>query len=89
MKSTLVLLVLGAAGLCRAQAPSDCKPNPLNIPEAKYPCIFPDGRAMFRVNAPNAETVQVSLGRLNLTKGPDNIWSATAGGGLPLLRSHH
>ena len=69
------------------QAPTDCKPNPLNIPEAKYPCIFPDGRAMFRVVAPNAQTVRVSLGGLNLTKGPDNIWSgATA---QPLVEGFH
>ena len=50
MKSTLVLLALCAAGLCWGQAPADCKPNPLNVPEAKYPCIFPDNRVMYRVN---------------------------------------
>jgi enterochelin esterase family protein len=59
----------------------------LNIPEAKYPCIFPDGRAMFRVNAPNAQTVRVSLGGLNLTKGPDNIWSGTTA--QPLVEGFH
>ncbi|MFB3776324.1 MAG: alpha/beta hydrolase-fold protein [Bryobacteraceae bacterium] len=75
MKSTLVLLTLGAAGLCWGQAPADCKPNPLNIPEAKYPCIFPDNRVMYRVIAPDAKSVRV--GNLNLTKGPDNIWSGT------------
>ena len=75
MKSTLILLALGAAGLCWGQAPADCKPNPLNVPEAKYPCIFPDNRVMYRVIAPNAQAVRV--GRLNLTKGPDNIWSGT------------
>jgi enterochelin esterase-like enzyme len=77
MKSTLMLIsmIFGAAGLCWAQAPTDCKPNQLNIPEAKYPCIFPDNRVMYRVIAPNAQTVRV--GSLNLTKGPDNIWSGT------------
>ena len=75
MKSTLVLLALGAAGLCWGQAPPDCKPNPLNVPEAKYPCIFPDNRVMYRVIAPNAQAVRV--GNTNLTKGPDNIWSGT------------
>ena len=75
MKSTLILLALGAAGLCWGQAPADCKPNPLNVPEAKYPCIFPDNRVMYRVIAPNAQAVRV--GNLNLTKGPDNIWSGT------------
>jgi enterochelin esterase family protein len=47
----------------------------LNVHEAKYPCIFPDNRVMYRVNAPSAQAVRV--GNLNLTKGPDNIWSGT------------
>ncbi len=67
-------LMLGA-GLCWAQAPANCTPNSLNIPEAKYPCIFPDNRVMYRVIAPNAQSVRV--GSLALTKGPDNIWSGT------------
>jgi enterochelin esterase-like enzyme len=75
MKSTLIWLALGAAAVCWGQAPRDCKPNPLNIPEAKYPCIFPDNRVMYRVVAPNAQSVRV--GNLNLTKGPDEVWSGT------------
>jgi enterochelin esterase-like enzyme len=75
MKSKPLLLVLFAAELCWGQAPADCKPNPLNVPEAKYPCIFPDNRVMYRVTAPNAQAVRV--GNTNLTKGPDNIWSGT------------
>ena len=39
--------------------PADCKPNPLNIPGAPYPCIYPDNRVMFRVAAPDAEKVRV------------------------------
>jgi len=86
MRFPLILAALSCA-VCWGRAPTDCKPNPLNIPEAKYPCIFPDGRAMFRVNAPNAQTVRVSLGGLNLTKGPDNIWSGTTA--QPLVEGFH
>ncbi|HUP04764.1 MAG TPA: alpha/beta hydrolase-fold protein [Bryobacteraceae bacterium] len=86
MKIPFLVAVLGCAA-CWGQAPTDCKPNPLNIPEAKYPCIFPDGRAMFRVNAPNAQSVRVSLGGLNLTKGPDDIWSGTTA--QPLVEGFH
>jgi enterochelin esterase-like enzyme len=84
MKSTLILLAVGAAGLW-GQAPPDCKPNPLNIPEAKYPCIFPDNRVMYRINAPNAQAVRV--GSTNLTKGPDDIWSGTTE--KPLVEGFH
>ena len=76
MRATWILAALSCAA-CWGQAPADCKPNALNIPEAKYPCLFPDGRAMFRVQAANAQSVRVSLGGLTLTKGPDNIWSGT------------
>jgi len=85
MKATLILLALSAAGLCWGQAPADCKPNPLNIPEAKYPCIFPDNRVMYRVIAPTAQAVRV--GNTNLTKGPDDIWSGTTA--QPLVEGFH
>lgn len=74
MRATLIVAAL-SCGICWGQAPNDCKPAPLNIPEAKYPCIFPDNRVMYRVIAPNAQSVRV--GSLSLTKGPDNIWSGT------------
>lgn len=85
MRSSLVFFALGAAGLCWGQAPADCKPNPLNVPEAKYPCIFPDNRVMYRVIAPNAQAVRV--GNTNLTKGPDDIWSGTTA--QPLVEGFH
>ena len=50
-------------GLCWGQATDDCKPSSLNIPGAKYPCVYPDGRATFRVVAPDAQKVQVRVGK--------------------------
>ena len=77
MKNIFILAAMSCA-LCWGQHPADCKPSALNIPEAKYPCIFPDNRVMFRVIAPDAQKVRVSLGGgLELTKGPDGIWSGT------------
>jgi enterochelin esterase family protein len=86
MRIPLILAALSCT-VCWGQAPAGCKPNPLNIPEAKYPCLFPDGRAMFRVVAANAQTVRVSLGGLSLTKGPDDIWSGTTA--QPLVEGFH
>jgi enterochelin esterase-like enzyme len=85
MKPTLLLLAVGTVGLCSGQTPSDCKPSPLNVPEAKYPCIFPDNRVMYRVIAPNAQAVRV--GNTTLTKGPDNIWSGTTA--QPAIEGFH
>src|ERR1039457_3497251 len=87
MKPTFIVLAVLSYGLCWGQASDDCKPNALNIPEAKYPCVYPDGRATFRVNAPNAQTVRVQVGRgFDMTKGPDGIWSATT---TPLVEGFH
>jgi enterochelin esterase-like enzyme len=77
MRGIYTLAALSCA-VCWGQAAADCKPNALNIPEAKYPCIYPDNRVLFRVIAPDAQKVRVSLGGgLDLTKGPDGIWSVT------------
>src|ERR1700729_3107831 len=86
MKSTLILAMFAVAS-CWGQSATDCKPNILNIPEAKYPCINPDKSVMFRVIAPDAQKVRVSLGGgLDMTKGPDNIWSVTT---KPLVVGFH
>jgi enterochelin esterase family protein len=86
MKSTFALVVL-SCGLCWGQAADDCRPNVLNIPEAKYPCVYPDNRAMFRVAAPDAQKVTVRIGRgFDMAKGPDGIWTVTT---TPLVVGFH
>ncbi|HXG33121.1 MAG TPA: alpha/beta hydrolase-fold protein [Bryobacteraceae bacterium] len=73
---TLMTLV---CGICGAQPPDECKPSILNIPGAQYPCVYPDGRASFRLRAPEAASVQVSIvgKRYDMTKGPDGVWTVT------------
>jgi enterochelin esterase-like enzyme len=74
----IVILVLIGSALCWGQAPSDCKPSSLNIPGAPYPCVYPDGKVMFRVEAPNAQKVQVRLGGAHdMTRGADGLWTVT------------
>jgi enterochelin esterase-like enzyme len=85
MRSTLILAVLGC-GLCWGQT-DECKPNTLNIPESKYPCVYADGRATFRVIAPDAQKVAVQVGkRFDLAKGPDGVWTVTT---TPLVEGFH
>jgi enterochelin esterase-like enzyme len=86
MKSTLILAAL-ICGACWGQSAADCKPSALNVPEAKYPCVYSDKRAMFRVIAPNAQKVTVRVGQgFDMTKGPDGIWSVTT---APLVEGFH
>jgi enterochelin esterase family protein len=77
MRLTFILAVLGC-GLCWGQAADDCNPSALNIPEAKYPCVYSDNRVTFRAAAPDAQKVQVRLGKpYDMTRGADGIWSVT------------
>ncbi|SRR5579871_93151 len=73
----IAALALLCCGFCWAQG-DECKPSSLNIPGAPYPCVYPDRRVSFRVSAPDAQKVQVSLGgRHDMTKGADGLWTAT------------
>ena len=86
MRSALILAVL-SCGLCWGQSADDCRPSVLNVPEAKYPCVYSDNRAMFRVVAPDARKVTVRIGRgFDMTKGEDGIWSVTT---TPLVVGFH
>jgi enterochelin esterase family protein len=74
----VLIFSLVASGLCCGQVPSDCKPSSLNIPGAPFPCIHPDRSVTFRVQAPDAQKVQVRLGGAHdMTKGADGLWMVT------------
>jgi enterochelin esterase-like enzyme len=69
--------VLFGCVLCWCQG-NDCRPSSLNIPGAPYPCVHPDRSVTFRVQAPDAQKVQVRLGGAHdMTKGADGLWMVT------------
>ena len=85
MKFFPVLLLVAALGW--AQGEDECKPSSLNIPGAKYPCVYADGRVTFRLKAPEAQKVQVKVGKgFDLVKGEDGEWSVTT---TPLVVGFH
>jgi len=90
MKRVLVAIgVLTALGAppARAQSADECVPSALNVHEAKYPCLYPDHRALFRVAAPDAQKVRLRMGPgFDMAKGPDGIWSVTT---TPLVVGFH
>jgi enterochelin esterase-like enzyme len=61
---TLVLAITLLSGICYAQtAPlEDFKPSVLNQPFQQYPQVNSQGYARFRIYAPTADSVRVSLG---------------------------
>lgn len=84
----LVAMVVVACGMAWGQGAGECVPSRLNIPGAKYPCVYGDGRAMFRVVAPEAQKVQVRIvGKgYDMEKGADGAWTATT---APLAVGFH
>lgn len=88
---TLLLIAL-ANPLCKAQSEqttikNDFKPSVLNQPGEEYPQVNSQGYARFRIEAPEAESVVVSLGLggsggTELTKDEDGFWTGTTEGPL-------
>jgi len=82
-----IILVFVACRLCLAQPMDECKPSILNIPGAQFPCVHPDNRATFRVVAPDAQKVQVVVGKaFDMVKGDDGAWAVTT---TPLVVGFH
>ena len=85
MNHRFIMILLAAVitgGTCLAQTSqpaeaNDWKPSTLNQPGQLYPQVNSEGRARFRIVAPQAQTVSVGLGGLTLTKGEDGAWVGT------------
>ena len=70
-----------------ADRPTSASPSTLNIPGAQYPCVYPDHRATFRLAAPDAQKVQVRVGKdFDMVKGEDGAWTVTT---TPLVVGFH
>jgi enterochelin esterase-like enzyme len=88
----IVLASITAAAPLFAQtatsAPTeDFKPSSVNQPGQQFPQVNSQGYARFRIEAPQAQSVRVSLGLGGrggtvLTKGADGVWTGTTAGPL-------
>ena len=85
----LFLSILGLQCLAQTNQPTvieDFKPSSLNQPGKEYPQVNSQGYARFKIEAPQAQTVVVSLGLggtkggTPLTKGDDGFWTGTTAG---------
>ena len=54
------------------------RPAETNVRSARYPQILPDGRAVFRLKAPDAQKVQLDLGKkYDMVKNGEGVWEVT------------
>jgi len=79
MKNLLLAVMLISIGMVaftqETVFPEGTKPASTNIPGADYPRIDSLSRVHFRLSAPDAASVSVSLGNVALTKGEDGFWT--------------
>jgi enterochelin esterase-like enzyme len=53
-------------------------PASTNVRGVKYPQILPDGRAIFRIKAPDAQKVQLDLAKkYDMVKNSEGVWEVT------------
>jgi enterochelin esterase-like enzyme len=79
IKILALLLVISSA--CFAQSNDsykDSKAAPTNVPGVEFPRVDSQLRAIFRVNAPSAQKVQLDLKEVyDMVKGKDTVWTVT------------
>ena len=93
-----ILLIMITGSICSAQTDKptildDFKPSILNQPGQEYPQVNSQGYARFRIIAPDAKSIVISLGLggtrggTPLTKSDDGSWTGTTAG--PLEEGFH
>lgn len=80
-----LLTVLPGLAQTNVTVAEDFKPSTLNQPGQLYPQVNSQRYVRFRIAAPNAQSVKVSLGLggrggTTLTKGDDGVWTGTTEG---------
>jgi len=80
----IVLLSIFFAYEANGQLPEGSKPALTNVTANKCPCILPDLRIIFSIAAPDADKVQVDLGKMyEMQKDEKGIWTITTDPQVP------
>ena len=91
MQTKILFLFLAfatlAIGSLRAQTDDDGVPASTNIPGREYPRILPDNRVVFRIHAPEAESLQIDLmKKYDMEKDTGGYWMVTT---EPVVEGFH
>jgi enterochelin esterase family protein len=81
-----LLIIAGLSAKAQTDVPADAKPAASDAPGLQFPKIDSQRRAYFRIDAPNATNVSVSLAGGRGTKGTNGIWTITTS---PLAPGFH
>lgn len=70
-----LMFILSGVFAQEPEFPAGTEPASTNIVNTDYPRIDADRKAYFRLRAPEAQSITVSLGNVALTKGDDGFWT--------------
>ncbi len=82
MRFRILLIILATTLPAASQndAPPEGKPSPTNLGGQQFPRILPDNRVIFRLKAPEAQSVALNYGQPHpMQKGDDGVWTITFG----------
>lgn len=72
----IIAIIVQAGVVCLGQVVENSVPAPSNINQNQCPCIMPDNSVVFKVKAPDAQNLQIDLGKkYDMVKGADGIWT--------------
>lgn len=78
MFSQLIFKPVDASTFPKYAYSEEAVPAPTNIPGQKYPQLMPDNRVMFRVKAPDAQSVKIDLlKKYDMKKDTGGFWTLT------------
>jgi len=86
MKQVLLIFVVlfQFSFVCFGQDNSKPAPAITNIAGVAYPLILPDLRVEFRIKAPDAQKVQIDLGKMyDMTRDDQGVWTVTTDPQVP------
>jgi enterochelin esterase family protein len=71
-----VFLFIISIGFTKAQLVDSSVPAPTNINQNQCPCIMPDNSIVFQVKAPEAQKLQIDLGKkYDMVKDINGVWT--------------
>jgi len=72
----IVILCALSTGFAQAQLIDNSIPATTNINQSQCPCIMPDNSVIFQVKAPNAQKLQIDLGKkYDMVKDANGVWT--------------
>lgn len=87
MKNYLLVAITLFIACFETSAQENGVPASTNVPGREYPKILPDNRVVFQINAPDAKSLQIDLGKkYDMVKGENGIWTVTTD---PIVEGFH